>query len=433
MSKLNDSKKRKSPKNFRPQIAVRARKVLGLKTEKVRQNFDFEAEVAGIKKSPVDLALVQGVNVLGWLSGEFGIAESSRAFVQALQTTDIPFALNNMASSSRDFSTLNEEFRRDNPFNTNLINITPSFLAPIFQSQGAAYFRNRYNIGVWYCETPDLPEHWHSCFDLCDEVWTPSHFCATIFARHAPVPVVKITYPFQPISHLAASSSTRFRRGALGIEDDDFVFLFVFDFRSGDKRKNPRALIEAFRHAFEKSNRTHGERKAVLVLKTLHREMAPESLAELEEIARDLRVIWIHEHVMRNELLSLFHDCDCYVSLHRAEGLGLGMAEAMSLGKPVIATAYSGNMEFMNVNNSFLVRYDLVELKEDYGPYKSGDVWAEADVEHAALQMREVFDHRKRAQHIGQRAAQDIKLQFDAMKTGAEIRTRMDILAKTRR
>ena len=121
----------------------------------------------------------------------------------------------------------------------------------------------------------------------------------------------------------------------------------------------------------------------------------------------------------------LFASADCFVSLHRSEGLGLGMAHAMYLGKPVIATNYSGNLEFMNSDNSLLVDYTMIELKEDSGPYERGTHWAEPNVEYAANLMRWVYEHRAESEALGARAAADVRRTLDPNITAAEITQRV--------
>src|SRR4029077_21261732 len=125
------------------------------------------------------------------------------------------------------------------------------------------------------------------------------------------------------------------------------------------------------------------------------------------------------------EMDVLFASADCYISLHRSEGLGLGMAHAMYLGKPVIATNYSGNLEFMNSDNSLLVDCTMTELNEDSGPYERGTRWAEPNVEHAANLLRWLYDHRAEGEALGAQAAADIRRTLEPNITAAEIRQRV--------
>ena len=122
---------------------------------------------------------------------------------------------------------------------------------------------------------------------------------------------------------------------------------------------------------------------------------------------------------------NLFAACDCYISLHRSEGLGLGMAQAMARGKPVIATAYSGNMEYMDTGNSLLVDCEMVELDRDHGAYEKGSCWAEPDIDHAAEWMRWIYTHREERAQIGQRGQQSIRRTLDPHITRQEILERV--------
>jgi glycosyltransferase involved in cell wall biosynthesis len=124
----------------------------------------------------------------------------------------------------------------------------------------------------------------------------------------------------------------------------------------------------------------------------------------------------------------LFSVCDAYVSLHRSEGFGITAAEAMCMGKPVIATDYAGNTDFMNVSNSYPVAYRLIELEQDHGPYKKGEFWADPDLDHAAEQMRRVFTEREQALRKGQRASSDMARWYGRQATARKMIERLQII-----
>src|SRR5262249_14838726 len=206
-------------------------------------------------------------------------------------------------------------------------------------------------------------------------------------------------------------------REYFGLPDGPTIFLFVFDVHSVLARKNPSGLIEAFERAFG-----HDE-DVRLVLKLVHGD---ESVRRtLLGQAADPRVILIDRVLDRPELNSLVVVSDCYVSLHRSEGFGVTMAEAMALGKPVIATGYSANMDFMNAGNSFPVRYELVRLQGDHGSYPEGSTWAEPDVEHAAELMRLVYESPARAREVALRGERDIWRYLSPASVGERIRERL--------
>ncbi len=251
---------------------------------------------------------------------------------------------------------------------------------------------------------------WHSAFDYYDEIWVPSDFTREAIAAVSPIPVRKITYPFYLNETEATPDRKRF-----GLTNDDYVFLFNFDFLSTTHRKNPGAVIEAFRRAFRPDD------SAVLVIKSINWEHDRAGRELLERQSEGLRVVFLEAHQPGAEVMALFASADCYASLHRSEGLGLGMVQAMYLGKPVIATGYSGNLEFMNSENSLLVNYEMTELEEDSGPYERGTRWAAPDVDHAAMLMRWVYEHRAESEEIGARAATSIRRLLDPKITAAEI------------
>ena len=230
---------------------------------------------------------------------------------------------------------------------------------------------------MWAWEASAIPDGWDDAFALVDEIWTYSDYVTSALSAASPVPVV--TLP-QPVLTPQAAA------GPLPIElGDAFTFLFTFDFFSTSRRKNPLGLVEAFTRAFEPAD------GARLVIKTFNGDAKPESLAQLERAAAardDIEVIDRFLPVAEKD--ALLARADAYVSLHRAEGFGLSLAEAMLLGKPAIATGYSGNLQFMTPANSWLAGYELTPVGEGVEIYPPDALWAEPDLDHAAALMREV-------------------------------------------
>jgi len=353
-----------------------------------------------------------GLNIAGFLQGQYGIGSSSRAFCRAAEETGLPHALINIESrdhSNRDASV--ERFSRDNPYGVNLMTFSFDYARRFYRDRGPRFFQGRRNVAIWYWELESFPSRWHSEFDYYDEIWTPTRFCADAFSSVSPIPVRRINYPLYH-DHLAAPD-----RSAYGLNDESIVFLFSFDFFSTVARKNPQAVIEAFRLAFRP------EEDAILVLKSINAQHDPAAHDELQRLSTGLNVKRIDSHLSGPQMDSLIASSDCYVSLHRSEGLGLGMAQAMSAGKPVIATGYSGNLEFMSDENSLLVSHKLVELDQNHGPfgkphaYDKGSIWAEPDIEDAARKMRWVFEHRTEAAALGLRGQADVRVTMDPTRT----------------
>jgi glycosyltransferase involved in cell wall biosynthesis len=191
------------------------------------------------------------------------------------------------------------------------------------------------------------------------------------------------------------------------------------------ERKNPWGLIAAFERAFDASD------NVLLVIKTAFGEQFPEDFAKLEAAAQGSRVRIIHTVHTQEETLSLMACSDAYVSRHRSEGLCLTMAEAMLLGKPTIATGYSGNMDFMTEANSLLVDYRIVELGKVYPPYTADQHWAEPSVDHAASLMRRLYDDRAFAAELGATGAADLRDRLNYAVTGKRIADRLAEIERT--
>jgi glycosyltransferase involved in cell wall biosynthesis len=352
-----------------------------------------------------------GVNVAGFAQSIYGIGESTRAFWHVVQESGLPCVLVNVRStvhSNADATVV--QFARDNPYRVNLMTFSFDYSRRFYRDMGRKFFAGRHNIGLWYWEQEQFPARWHSSFDYYDEIWVPTEFTRAAIAEFSPIPVRKITYPFR--LHEAEAVRDRHR---FGLREDDYVFLFNFDFYSTTHRKNPGAVIAAFRRAFGDAD------GAVLVLKSINAQHDPAGRAQLAREAAGANVIFLDAHLPTADVHSLFASADCYVSLHRSEGLGLGMAQAMYLGKPVIATAYSGNLEFMDSDSSLLVDYTMTELHEDAGAYERGSRWADPDVEHAATFMRWAYEHRAESEALGRRGAETVRRKLDPQITAAEI------------
>jgi glycosyltransferase involved in cell wall biosynthesis len=356
-----------------------------------------------------------GVNVAGYIQGNSGWRKVARASVKSLLAVDIPQVLNNVYTHAyRHEDKSFDQISSGNPYRVNLVHVNADQVPEFARQMGDSYFQGRYNIGCWFWELSSFPSKWRSSFDYYQEIWVASGFCQESIASRSPIPVVKMTFPI-----LIDESHAQPNRKLFGLPEDKFLYGFVFDYLSLAERKNPFGLIKAFNMAFEEQD------DAFLVIKTINAEHAPEKADLLRKAAKDRKVQFIDGYLSRQDTISLVSSFDSFVSLHRSEGLGIGMAQAMFLKKPVIATGYSGNMEFMNHNNSFLVRYKLTELEENYGPYEKGNVWAEPDLEHAAELIRLVFDNRALSQQVAKRAELDIKTTMTPAVAGQEMRSRL--------
>jgi glycosyltransferase involved in cell wall biosynthesis/SAM-dependent methyltransferase len=354
-----------------------------------------------------------GVNVAGYFRAELGVGETARQVVEALKRVDMPVATVGLSASASRQEHAYETDTVSPTFPVNLICVNADMLPTFTERAGPGFFFDRYSIGLWWWETSEFPDRFFKAFEPVDEVWVGSHFVADAVSAVSPVPVVKMTMP------VTMPEIEEFDRGGLGLPEG-FVFLFVFDYHSVFERKNPLALVEAFGQAFPEGS------GASLVLKSINSEHYPDEHGRLMEVARghgDIHVI--DRYVTAAEKNAMFAGCDCYVSLHRSEGFGNTLAEAMYLGKPVIATGYSGNMEFMTQQNSYPVDYTLRPIGDAAGPYPATGEWAEPDVGHAARLMRRVFEDQGEASERGRRAAEDLRRNHSAEAAGRAMAERI--------
>lgn len=363
-----------------------------------------------------------GVNISGHLSSTFGLGEGVRSTVKAVAAVSIPYTLNDLTPAAVMPEATDTALAKDNSFPINIVHTNPDILAGIMRERRSdnpirhlKYFRNKYNIGIWTWETPIMPSNWKSSRYLFDEIWAPSRYAAGAISPSSSGPVMVIP-------HCMTSQPNSLRRSALSLPEDKFIFLFIYDEHSNYERKNPQAIIRAFNAAFGREND-----RVLLILKSRH--LQPFRKEAQQQLTSGNRAIMLLDEDMPAERIrGLLANCDCYVSLHRSEGFGLTLAEAMHYGKPVIATAYSGNLDFMNKDNSFLVKHRPVTLERTSGSYRKGTTWADPDVHHAAQLMRHVYDHQAHAAQVGQRAASDIRTALSPESVGTIICQRLDAI-----
>jgi glycosyltransferase involved in cell wall biosynthesis len=358
-----------------------------------------------------------GANLIGYFQGEYGLASGARATLLALETTDCPLAVQNMltkgyADSDRSVTS----FSKDTPYRFNILIFNPEKMGDLREQHPETYALARYNIGVWFWESNILPDLWKQSLEQYEEVWVHTEFERRPISEHTSKPVIRIPYGMKVDEALIVPGREQF-----SLPEDQYVFLMSFDFSSGFDRKNPLAAVEAFRKAFGQS------RDAGFVIKSMHGDFPDnkDKMAALQAACEGLNIRIIDDVFDKGQLYSLIKACDCVVSLHRAEGLGLSLAEPMCLGKPVIGTNYSGNTDFMTAETSFLVRYELKERIENSWPYPEGTIWAEADVDHAAELMRYVFENHEAAEEVGRRAALHMRENFSPEVSGQAMLVRL--------
>lgn len=366
--------------------------------------------------------IVPGLEVIGYLRTESGVGQAARLLVSALQPSQVPFrTLVDSTPSSRQLHPFliqeTHPLDADERFECCVLCVNADSVRAVRRRLGPEYFHKRRIAGLWFWEVETFPQHLHSAFQEVDEVWVASKFIQDILTPISPVPVHHIPLPFG-----VGSKTDPLDRASLGIPEG-FFFLFSFDFHSIFRRKNPIGIVEAFKQAF-----ADGE-GPVLVIKGINAEAHTVDL-ELLRFATKGRtdILLLTDYLDAATNMSLTAACDCYVSLHRSEGLGLTMAEAMRHEKPVIATGYSGNLDFMNDDNSYLCRHTMTPVGTGAAPYSASARWAEPDISHAASLMRRVYECPDEASAKGRAAAQYLAAHFNPERCAAAVEKRWQVL-----
>jgi glycosyltransferase involved in cell wall biosynthesis len=360
-----------------------------------------------------------GANVVGFFTAELGVGEAARLLIAGLDAGSVP-ALpiqGQLIPPSRQGHDFAHAGIDEAAYPINILCINGDGVSVFAREAGRSFFEGRYTIALWFWEVGDPPPSWSQAYEFIDEVWVASQHVYDVIAPTSPIPVVKTRLP------VAMPDLARRGHAELGLPERGFLFLYAYDYHSVAARKNPLGLIEAFRRAFP----TGGG--AQLVLKSINAESCAgdHERVVLAAKGRD-DITLLDDYVSSGEKNAMIAACDCYVSLHRSEGLGLTVAEAMLLGKPVIATRYGGTLEFTNDENSYLVRWEPAAVGEGAYPYAPDAIWAEPDLDHAAALMRHVLDHPQEARERGLIARRDVLDHHSPAVAGAAIGRRLALV-----
>ncbi len=356
------------------------------------------------------------VNVAGYFRAELGLGTAARSLLAALEASEIPFnTILFEGTANRQTHPFVHRQAENGPADINIVCVNADQIAAFAEATGPELWQGRYTIGLWFWEVEDFPVEAHGAFNYVDEIWVASEFMRDTFRKVSPKPVFKCKLPV-----LRPEIDPSLSRADLGLPDR-FVFLFSFDFLSVLERKNPLGLIKAFTQAFQP------DEGPVLVIKTINGEKRILEMEKLRYAARgrsDILLMDGYLSAIENSTLTALSDC--YVSLHRSEGFGLTIAEAMALGKPAIATAYSGNLEFMTEANSYLCPFQRCEVGPENAPYPATSHWSEPDLEAATALLRHVYEHQQEARDKGRQAAEDLRTLHSPRAVASVIRERLE-------
>jgi len=328
-----------------------------------------------------------GIDFVGFPRGKLGVGEMVRSLMRVALHKG--YQINAIDCIHQDDLILNDHDEFDpyisNEFKYNLriYSLTQNHIAALLYRFGTAFFDNKMNIFHLAWEFDTRPKELDSALQFCDEIWAISEFTAKAFENNFNIPVYTMHCPVDSPSFLKRD------RSFFKLPSDLFLYCFSFDMNSFLTRKNPLACINAFKLAYEKN------KKIGLVIKVSNADAKSTDWQNLLNlISNNVNIFIINEIFDKKTVYSLFDCCDAYISLHRSEGFGIGMAENMLLEKPIICTGYSGNMDFCTSENSFLVDYSLTDVKKDQYISAEGFHWAEPSILSAVHCMEQVYDKR---------------------------------------
>jgi len=366
------------------------------------------------------------VSLIGHPFAPIGKGEDMRCYYRGLKAIGIrPQVVNVYGGKPRDCELereLADDLRATSGGGVDIFCINGDEVEPVLAHLGTQRAAADFSIVVPFWELSRYPAIWARQLERFDEIWV-----ASAFIRDAITPELDRRVTVIP-------SSTGFKPGPsvgrrhFGIPESAYAFLFGFDLRSYHERKNPFAVVEAFAEVI----RARPRRDIVLVVKMSGADDRPEAADEirgrLAERTANLglgRVSLIERDLTDRETKDLIRCCDCFISLHRSEGFGRFLAEAMLLGRPVIGTAYSGNMAFMNPDVSCLVDFRLIPVAPGAYPFWEDQVWAEPDLEEAVAWMIRLIDDPGWGRRLGQRGSTHIRSHFSYRAVGLQYLERL--------
>mgnify|MGYP001157560488 FL=1 len=368
------------------------------------------------------------VRFYGHLRAGFGLAGGARATARCLQAAGCTLDYVDLALAShaavqampQDTSCLDQ--RQITP-QVDLVHTNPNILASNPELLQRQPLSAPLRIGYWAWELEAFPDGWERFFGDYDEIWCPSSFTAQSLALRSPIPVIALPH-LPDWSHLDERRRLRQQQRRQRQDRLPFTFLTLFDFWSTPERKNPEAVIRAFQKAFPKH--AQDQPSVQLLIKASSAEQFPEQAMAMDALtAGDPRIRWIKALLSNEQLDALYDEADALVSLHRAEGFGLTLAEAMALGIPVIATGYSGNLDFMPPGSAALIPWQLQPLERSYGDYLAGCHWAEPDLSAAAAAMRRLAGNPGHAEQLGDAGSRLVRERLSPHRLAAVVRQRL--------
>jgi glycosyltransferase involved in cell wall biosynthesis len=359
-----------------------------------------------------------GVDYYAFANLQTGLGTSSRSFARALEAGGIPYHLESLRFICPEAELTDHGLSSDpRRFRVSFEHANADMTMKLQGRFGKVLEGYGYRIAMWYWELAAFRPDWVPCIAMYDEIWVASEFGRRAVQAMTRTPV-NIVPP--PVS-AAQGDGVRGRR-QWGVPEDVFVFLYVFDYSSYVDRKNPSCLIDAYEREFGDDPRFR------LVLKVSYGRADDSGYARMVQRCAKLGTVLIIDEVLSQKGIDdVFAMADCYVSPHRSEGFGLTVAEQMLRRCPVIATDYGATTDFVTREVAYPLRYSLVELEEDQGPYQAGYVWADPSVDHLGAVMRHVVEHPEEVAAKAELAEAQIRARYDTRVRGEDLLSRLTV------
>lgn len=375
----------------------------------LRRDFGIDQDKGTRKPARLERHRAAGLNLIGYFDSPSGVGQSARALALAAEAAGVRVERIEASDAAS---------RRPPraPYDVNLFHVNADGAASVVEELGPRLHAGRANAAYWYWESEVFPARWKDRFAYFDEIWVATRFCQRAVARASPIEVAVVPPAVTPPTPPAQA------RPRAGLPESAFLFLTLFDALSVPERKNPLGTIRAFVRAFPNSS------DVSLLVQASHAEEVPGLPEAMREAARGASVLIRDAVLPRSDVDALFAACDACVSLHRAEGFGFPIAETMSLGKPVVATDYSGSTDYLDESTGFPVRWRRTTLPETARDYEAGTSWAEPDEDHAVEMLRRVVQDRDEAARRGEAGRRRIAELYAPEVAGRQLASRLESL-----
>lgn len=326
----------------------------------------------------------EGVEVVGFFHSASGIGESARLCARQLQNMGVKVRCTSVEKMFSKPTEIAWQFNAgvdEDQIGCRIFHLNPPMMPPVAIKMGLITFSRVYNIGYWAWELEKIPAEWMHATRYINAVFCPSDFTSQTIRKYTGKPVETVPHP------VALGEPRANMRHRLGLSDQVFVVSSLFSFGSALERKNPYAAVNAFVDAFS------GAEDAILIFKSNHGGHSSDKEQFLNYIKPYPTIRLIDDIWEKDEVLGLIQTSDIYLSLHRSEGFGLPIAEAMLIGTPTMVTNWSGSRDFCNDTNSFLVPYTLIPVQSEHPEFSGLDsvVWADPDRAAAATILRNIY------------------------------------------